>query len=739
MFTGFLLSLRESLEAALVVGVVLGVLRKLGRRDCATAVWLAVAAAVVMTLLGAGLIQVVGLRAAAAAEPAVEGVALLVAAALITWMVFWTARQAGAARDGLEAGVRCALGGAGRRGVFVLTLVSVGREGLELAFFLTAAAFANDATSLVIGALGGGAIAAALAWGIFHASIRMNLRRFFVVTGAALVLFAGGLVGHAATEAIEAGWIPSGRDPLWDTAAWLDEASVPGMMASMLVGYSSAPSLAQVLSQAGYLLAVGAIAWRLQRSKHRRLGQVGAQGGVAREGDADGSRDEVSARSHAGGTLAAGAERRPRVVVLGAGFGGLAFARQFPRGIADVTVVDRTNHHLFQPLLYQVAAAGLAVPDIAQPVRAILASHPDVAVVKDEVTAIDPDRRCVVMASGQLGYDYLVVALGGRTSYFGRPEWEPHAPGLKTVADALRIRRQVLEAFERAERTDDPAERQRAMTVVVIGGGPTGVELAGAFAELQRHVVPRDFRRVGIASGRVILIEAGPRVLSSYSSRLSASAQRQLTALGVEVRLDTPVRDIREGEVVLDGETVQAGNIIWAAGVSGSEVAARLGGPTDRAGRIVVGRDLALPGHAEVFVIGDAAAVTDVAGRPVPATSPAAMQMGRYVARRIADEVRRGQRAGPIARPAFRYRDKGALATIGRSRAVARLGRLEFSGTIAWMLWLVVHLLFLVDLRSRLSVLMQWVYSYATYRPGARVIVDPTPARAQVRLQNVEA
>lgn len=421
---------------------------------------------------------------------------------------------------------------------------------------------------------------------------------------------------------------------------------------------------------------------------------------------------------------------RPHVVVLGAGFAGLTFAKRFPEGIARLTVVDRTNHHLFQPLLYQVAAAGLAVPDIAQPVRSILASKRDVTVLMDEVTGFDLAARTVKLARGNLSYDHLVVALGGRTSYFGHPEWEAHAPGLKTIDDALRIRRGVLGAFEQAEMTEDPAERQSLMTVVVIGGGPTGVELAGTFAELQRRVLAKDFRRLDLRTARVILIEGGPRLLSAYPPALSDKARAQLESLGVAVWLGAPVKEIRAGEVVLANGTIRAGNIIWAAGISASVLTAQLGAETDRAGRVKVLPDLSLPGHPEVRVLGDLVALTDPKGQVVPGVAPAAMQMGAYAAADIAEELRAAERSGaaggrsadPARRAPFVYRDKGNMATIGRSRAIAKVGRLEFSGLPAWVAWLSVHLLFLVGFRNKLSVLLSWSYSYLTFKRGARVI-----------------
>ncbi|MFT3829457.1 MAG: NAD(P)/FAD-dependent oxidoreductase [Opitutaceae bacterium] len=419
--------------------------------------------------------------------------------------------------------------------------------------------------------------------------------------------------------------------------------------------------------------------------------------------------------------MSTSADNRPHVVVLGAGFAGLTFAQKFPDGLARVTLVDRTNHHLFQPLLYQVATAGLAVPDIAQPVRSILAKKRDVTVLMDEVTGFDLAKRTVRLSHGALAYDHLVVALGGRTSYFGHPEWEQHAPGLKTIDDAIRIRRNVLHAFERAEMTDDPAERQRLMTIVVIGGGPTGVELAGTFAELQRHVLARDFRRLNLRMARVILIEGSPRLLGAYPPELSDRARAQLESLGVAVWIGTQVKEIRAGEVVLPNETLRAANIIWGAGVAASPLGAQLGAETDRAGRVKVLPDLSIPGHPEVRALGDMIALTDPKGQVVPGVSPAAMQAGTYVARQLARELR-GATAEPTQRTPFVYFDKGSMATIGRSRAVAKIGKLQFSGLSAWLAWLFIHLVFLVGFRNKLSVLLSWTYSYLTFRRGARVI-----------------
>jgi NADH dehydrogenase len=409
------------------------------------------------------------------------------------------------------------------------------------------------------------------------------------------------------------------------------------------------------------------------------------------------------------------------VVVLGAGFGGLAFCKHFRHPDARVTLVDRTNHHLFQPLLYQVAAAGLSAPEIAQPVRSILSDRRDITVLLGKATDFDLAGKKVMLEKSALNYDYLVLALGGQTSYFGHPEWERFAPGLKTLDDALRIRSSVLLAFEKAENESVTAEHEKLMTIVVVGGGPTGVELAGAFAELARTVLNRDFRRIDPTQARIILIEGSPFVLSHLPQELSESARRQLEALGVHVRTSTKVKNIREGEIELDGgEIIRAGNILWAAGVSATPLAKKLGVELDRAGRVKVNPDLSLPGHPEVFVIGDMALVLGADGKPVPGVSPAAMQMGKHVARIVENELNSGANRPP--RPPFKYWDKGTMATIGRSAAVAWIGRFKFSGLLAWLAWLFIHLIFLIGFRNRVAVLFQWVYSYFAYKRSARII-----------------
>jgi NADH dehydrogenase len=433
------------------------------------------------------------------------------------------------------------------------------------------------------------------------------------------------------------------------------------------------------------------------------------------------------------------AERKQsHVVVLGAGFGGLTFSKTFSHPAARVTVVDRTNHHLFQPLLYQVAAAGLAAPDIAQPVRAILAGRPNLTVLMDQVLDVNLGSRRVVLGRNRLDYDYLVLALGGCTSYFGHPEWEEFAPGLKTLSDALRIRSQVLLAFEQAEDASDAVEREKLMSIVIIGGGPTGVELAGAFAELARTVLTRDFRHIDASKARIVLIEAAAVVLSHLPPDLSASAARQLGSLGVEVRTSAPVKAIRRGEVELaSGEIIRAETILWAAGVSAVPLTRKLGVELDRAGRVKVQPDLSLPGHPEVFAIGDMALVLGENAKPVPGVSPAAMQMARHVARIIGDELDLGPGRAP--RPAFHYWDRGTMATIGRSAAVAWVGRFHFSGLVAWLAWLVVHLIFLIGFRNKLSVLLQWAYSYLTYKRSARIITGLPSEPMAPRRSNSES
>lgn len=411
------------------------------------------------------------------------------------------------------------------------------------------------------------------------------------------------------------------------------------------------------------------------------------------------------------------------VVIIGGGFAGLNVVRALPADAVRITLIDRQNHHLFQPLLYQVATAGLSAVDIAQPIRAVFSDRANLAIVMGDVTDIDLAARRVTHSSGVTDYDYLVLAAGGRTSYFGKPEWEKVAPGLKSLDDALRIRRQILCAFELAETEPDPVRKAELMTMVIVGAGPTGVELAGSLADLSRRVLLKDFDHIDPSTAKVILVSSGPRVLETFPEDLSASAKSQLEKLGVDVWTGVRANDIREGEVVVGDKVVRAGVIIWAAGVSASPLGAKLGVPLDRGGQVLVQPDLSVPGHSEVFVAGDLASIIDANGVRVPGVAQGALQMGTYIGEVINYEMRVARHAAePRARPPFAYRDKGSMATIGRSAAVAEIGRLHLRGWPAWMAWLLVHLLFLVGFRSKISVLLNWTYSYFTFKRGARII-----------------
>ena len=413
--------------------------------------------------------------------------------------------------------------------------------------------------------------------------------------------------------------------------------------------------------------------------------------------------------------------KQPHIVVLGAGFGGLSFCKKFHHPNVRITLIDRTNHHLFQPLLYQVATCALSATDVAQPVRGILSNRPDITVLLDKVTGFDLPHKKVLLEKSSLDFDYLVLALGGHTGYFGHHEWEQFAPGLKTLDDALRLRSRVLFAFEKAESETDPLEHDRLMTIVVVGGGPTGVELAGSFAELTRTVMNLDFRRIDPSQAHVLLLEGGPRILSHLPPDLSEKARLQLIQLGVTVKTDTQVKSIREGVVELvNGQIIKAGNIVWAAGVASTPLTKKLGCELDRGGRVKVNPDLSLPGHPGIFAIGDLALVLKPDGKPVPGVSPAAMQMGKYVAQIIAADLRSAP--NPAPHPPFKYWDKGTMATVGRSAAVAQMGKLKLSGYPAWLAWLFVHLIFLVGFRNRTAVLFQWAYSYFSNRRSARII-----------------
>ena len=421
----------------------------------------------------------------------------------------------------------------------------------------------------------------------------------------------------------------------------------------------------------------------------------------------------------------AGGHVRPHVVVVGGGFAGLRATRALRRAAVEVTVVDRRNHHLFQPLLYQVATAALNPADIAAPIRHVLRRQANVEVLLADVRAVDAPGRRLLLDAGSLPYDYLVLATGAAHSYFGHPEWARAAPGLKTIEDALEIRRRLLTAFEMAEREADPERRREWLTFVVVGAGPTGVELAGALADIARTTLVRDFRHFSPASARVLLLEGAPRVLPPYPPDLSETARAQLEALGVEVRTNALVSAIDERGVVASGERISARTILWGAGVAASSLGRTLGAPLDRAGRVRVEPDLSVPGHPEVFVVGDLAAIQQD-GKPVPGVAPAAMQMGRWAAENVLRDL-----AGEPRRP-FRYRDKGSLATLGRAAAVAELGRFHFHGRPAWVLWLFVHILYLIGFRNRVAVLLQWFWSYLTFSRGARLITYVATAPAEV-------
>jgi len=408
-------------------------------------------------------------------------------------------------------------------------------------------------------------------------------------------------------------------------------------------------------------------------------------------------------------------------VIVGGGFAGLQAARGLARepGV-EVTLLDRRNHHLFQPLLYQVAMAGLSPAEIAAPIRALVRGARNVSVRQEEAVGADLERRVLrTRADGrehEHAYDYLVLACGAGHAYFGRDEWEEFAPGLKTLAQALEIRRRVLLAYERAERESDAARQRALLTFVVVGGGPTGVELAGALGEMSRFTLARDFRNIDPTHARVILIEAGPRILPGFAEPLARRAMRDLEALGVQVWTSSPVTKIDAAGVEVGRERIEAATTLWAAGVQASPLGKALGVPTDRLGRIPVGADLSLAGHPEVFVLGDQAHALGADGKPLPGLAPVAMQQGRFVARAIRDDV-----AGR-ARGRFVYRDRGQMATIGRSRAICEVGRLRFGGFAAWLVWLCIHIYFLVGFKNRLFVVLSWAWSYLTYGRGARLI-----------------
>jgi NADH:quinone reductase (non-electrogenic) len=406
----------------------------------------------------------------------------------------------------------------------------------------------------------------------------------------------------------------------------------------------------------------------------------------------------------------------PRVVILGGGFGGLYAARALGRAPVEVTVVDRRNHHLFQPLLYQVAMAALSPGDIASPIRWILRKQKNVEVILAEATGFDLAGNRVILKDGALDYDYLIVATGATHFYFGHDEWRRTAPGLKTLEDALEIRRRVLIAFERAEREMDPARRAAELTFVVIGGGPTGVEMAGALAEISRHSLARDFRHFDPGSARIMLIEGGPSILSTFPEDLRQAAMRDLQRLGVTVRTHSIVTDVSPGVVSVGSESILAETVLWAAGVSASPLGAALGAPLDRAGRVKVLPDLTIPGAPNVFVIGDLANLAGDDGRQLPGVAQVAIQMGRHAVHNILRAIEHQ----PL-RP-FHYHDLGNMATIGRASAIADFGRFRLSGLMGWLAWLFVHILNLIGFRNRLVVLVQWAWAYFTYQRGIRLI-----------------
>jgi NADH:ubiquinone reductase (H+-translocating) len=415
------------------------------------------------------------------------------------------------------------------------------------------------------------------------------------------------------------------------------------------------------------------------------------------------------------------ASARPRVVIIGGGFGGLSAARALARAPVDVTLIDRHNYHLFQPLLYQVATAGLAPNTIAAPIRAILQTQPNATVLMESVTGIDAATRSVLIGKERVPYDFLLIATGARHAYFGHDDWESFAPGIKTLADALTIRQHVLSAFEAAEISRQPSESRRLLNFVLVGAGPTGVELAGAIAELARASLVHDFCRINPSDARIVLIEAGPRILPSFPEELSAAAQLALEKLGVEVRLGKAVTLCDAEGVVVGGERIAAGTILWAAGVAASPAATWLNVGADRAGRIEVLDDLSVPGHSEIFAIGDTCVSKSWDGKPAPGIAPAAKQMGRYAAAVIRARVE----GAPLPSP-FRYRHQGSLATIGRNKAVVDFGWMRLSGRFAWLLWVLAHIYFLIGFRSRIVVTLDWLWAYVTFRRGARIILAET-------------
>ena len=419
------------------------------------------------------------------------------------------------------------------------------------------------------------------------------------------------------------------------------------------------------------------------------------------------------------------ADGLPRVAIVGGGFAGLYAATRLNGEPVEVVLVDRLNYHLFQPLLYQVATAGLSPRDIAQPIRHLVSESENISVLMATVTDIDTERRRVVTDGGAIAYDYLIVAAGARHSYFGRDNWERLAPGLKDLDDAIEIRRRVLSAFEATERETDPARRRALLTFVIVGGGPTGIELAGALIELARDALAHDFRCMNPADARIVLLERGSRLLSGFHPAIGEWTMRRLTALGVEVRTDTGVTDLSPGVVEAGSLRIEAHNVLWAAGVKASPLGRALGVPTDPAGRVRVAADLSVPGHSEIFAVGDLALFTGPTGAPLPGLAPVAIQMGRHAA----DNVLR--LACGWATREFRYRDRGMMATIGRNAGVAQIGRLKFDGLLGWLAWLFVHIVYLIGFRNRLLVLIEWAWAYITFNRGVRLITGTSVHQAE--------
>ncbi len=417
---------------------------------------------------------------------------------------------------------------------------------------------------------------------------------------------------------------------------------------------------------------------------------------------------------------------RPKVVIVGAGFGGLTAARRFARLPVQVTVLDRRNHHIFQPLLYQVATAGLSPGEIAAPIRSILRGFPNVEVLLEEVIDFRLEQKQIITKEQALDYDFLIIASGAMHAYFGHDDWEPLAPGLKTIEDALEIRRRVLLAFELAERQNPPDKSP--LQFVVVGAGPTGVELAGTLAEIAHHALNLEFRNIDPKQTRILLIEGGPRVLPAYSEELSRKAEDQLRHIGVEVRTSHMVTRIEPGAVWAGNQRIPSPVVLWAAGVAASPLGKKLGASVDRAGRVLVQPDLSIADHPEVFVIGDLAALKDASGKLLPGVAPLAILQGRFVAKLVRREIKLGETAHGRSEPRepFHYRDKGSLATIGRAAAVAQFVKIHISGFLAWLAWLFIHILFLIGFQNRALVLIQWAWSYFTYERGARLITGST-------------